>query len=200
MSAATAPAGKPFSERLVDFARDVQYRRIETENDREAVFRLRYEAYVREGTIPISPSKRFTDTYDETSNVSIFGTFVDGELVSSIRVHVASPDDPVSPSVGVFPDVLLPEIEKGHTVVDPTRFVVDPRVAGRYPELPYITVRLGFLASEYFQADLGLAAVRVRTPGFLFAVVPDEAAMRTAGISQSHQAFQPDGDQLPVRA
>ena len=65
-----------------------------------------------------------------------------------------------------FPDVLLPEIEKGHTVVDPTRFVVSPRLVRRYPELPYITVRLGFLASEYFHADLGLAAVRVEHQAF----------------------------------
>lgn len=166
MSAVAALSGKSFSERLVDFASDVQYRRVMTDEDREAVFRLRYEAYVREGTIPISFSKRLTDAYDEMPNVWIFGAFIDGRLASSIRVHVASPDQPNSPSMAVFPDVLVPEIEKGHTIVDPTRFVVDPALVGRYQELPYITVRLGFLASEYFDAELGLASVRVEHQAF----------------------------------
>jgi hypothetical protein len=166
MSSVAQRPQKTFSERLVDFGSEVRYQRVETDYEREAVFRLRYEAYVREGTIPISFSRRFSDTYDETRNVWIFGTYINGELASSIRIHVASPDHPVSPSVDVFPDVLLPEIEKGHTVVDPTRFVIHPSIARRYPELPYITVRLGFLASEYFQADLGLASVRLEHQAF----------------------------------
>jgi hypothetical protein len=166
MGSVAARVGKPFSERLSDFAETVRYRRIESEADREAVFRLRYEAYVREGTIPISFEKRFADKYDEMPNVWIFGAYIDGELASSIRVHVASPEHPTSPSVDVFPDVLRPEIERGHTIVDPTRFVTHPVIAKGYPELPYITVRLGFLASEHFGADLGLASVRVEHQAF----------------------------------
>lgn len=166
MSSVVARAGKVFSERLSDFAEAVQYRKVESEADREAVFRLRYEAYVREGTIPISFEKRFADKYDETPNVWIFGAYIDGQLASSIRVHVVTPEHPVSPSVDVFPDLLQPEIEKGHTIVDPTRFVAHPAIARNYPELPYITVRLGFLASEYFRADLGLASVRVEHQAF----------------------------------
>lgn len=166
MGSVAARVGKGFSERLSDFAETVQYRRIESEADREAVFRLRYEAYVREGTIPISFEKRFADKYDELPNVWIFGAYIDGELASSLRVHVATPEHPLSPSVDVFPDVLRPEIEKGRTIVDPTRFVAHPAIARHYPELPYITVRLGFLASEYFRADLGLASVRVEHQAF----------------------------------
>jgi hypothetical protein len=166
MSSVVARAGKVFSDRLCDFAETVRYRKIESEDDLEAVFRLRYEAYVREGTIPISFEKRFADRYDEMPNVWIFGAYVDGELVSSIRVHVATPQHPFSPSVDVFSDLLRPEIDKGRTIVDPTRFVTHPVIAKCYPELPYITVRLGFLASEYFRADLGLASVRVEHQAF----------------------------------
>jgi hypothetical protein len=53
-----------------------------------------------------------------------------------------------------------PELEAGKVIVDPTRFVVDPAVAGRYPEMPYVTVRLGHMAAEYFEADIVLATVR----------------------------------------
>ena len=80
MSSVARCPQKTFSERLVDFASEVRYQRVETEHEREAVFRLRYEAYVREGTIPISFSKRFSDTYDETCNVWIFGVYINGEL------------------------------------------------------------------------------------------------------------------------
>lgn len=166
MSSVVARAGRPFSERLGDFADTVQYRRIESEADLEAVFRLRYEAYVREGTIPISFEKRFSDKYDELPNVWIFGAYIRDQLASSIRVHVATPEHPLSPSVDVFPDVLGAHIERGHTIVDPTRFVAHPVIARNYPELPYVTVRLGFLASEYFGADLGLASVRVEHQAF----------------------------------
>src|SRR5690606_12042246 len=116
MSSVAARAGKAFSERLSDFAETVRYRKIEGEADREAVFRLRYEAYVRDGTIPISFEKRFADKYDEMPNVWIYGAYIDDVLVSSIRVHVATPEHPISPSVDVFPDVLRQEIEKGHTI------------------------------------------------------------------------------------
>jgi hypothetical protein len=44
--------------------------------------------------------------------------------------------------------------------------VAHPVIAKGHPELPYITVRLGFLASEYFRADLGLASVRVEHQAF----------------------------------
>ena len=91
---------------------------------------------------------------------------MDGELASSIRVTVASREAPVSPSVDVFSGLLRPEIERGRVIVDPTRFVADPERAGKYPELAYLTVRLGYLACGYFDADLGLATVRAEHRAF----------------------------------
>jgi len=68
--------------------------------------------------------------------------------------------------MSVFPDILGPELEKGKVMVDPTRFVADPARAKRIPELPYMTLRLAYVACEYFRADLGLASVRAEHQAF----------------------------------
>lgn len=164
--ASIALAGRSFSERLVDFLDVVDCRPIGNGEDREDVFRLRYNAYVREGAIPISFSKRFTDAYDETPNVWIFGLYVEDQLASSIRVHLVSPEYPDAPCMTAFSDLLRPEIARGHSIVDPSRFVADHALGRLHPELPYATVRLGFLASEYFNADIGLATPRAEHQAF----------------------------------
>lgn len=163
---AAAYAEKSFSERLSDFLDIVEYRRLDTEAQKEEAYRLRYDAYVREGTIPFDPSKRFADSFDEAPNVWIFGLYLEGTLASSIRIHVASPEHPEAPATAVFPDLLMPHIERGQKIIDPTRFVANHALARTNPELPYATVRLGFMASEYFNADMGLATVRVEHRAF----------------------------------
>lgn len=60
----------------------------------------------------------------------------------------------------MFADLLHPELDRGKTIIDPTRFVADPDKARVFPELPYVTVRLGYVACGQFDADIGLANVR----------------------------------------
>jgi hypothetical protein len=149
-----------FADRLQSFVRALDVRRADTDGDREEIFRLRYDAYLREGAIPPNQGQRFADRLDTTENVWIFGLRLDGALVSSIRVHVATEEYPESPAVEVFPDILMPALKAGKVIVDPTRFVADAEASRAHPELSYATVRLGFVASEYFNADIGLATVR----------------------------------------
>jgi hypothetical protein len=144
----------------------VDYRLVESEADRERVYRLRYDAYLREGAIKPNSEGRVTDEFDDSPYSWIFGVYLDGELASSIRISVAPPEHQASPSVHVFPDILKPELAAGKTIVDPTRFVADPSRDQRYPELPYLTVRLGYVACAYFNADIGLATVRAEHQAF----------------------------------
>jgi hypothetical protein len=72
----------------------------------------------------------------------------------------------VSYTTELFGDVLHPRLDKGEVFIDPARFVADPEKAQRFPELPYLTVRLVFLACEYFNADTGLAVVRATHQAF----------------------------------
>jgi hypothetical protein len=66
----------------------------------------------------------------------------------------------------VFSDVLLGDILAGQTFVDPTRFVADREMSRAFPELPYVTLRLPWLALEYFDASYMLAAVRAEHQAF----------------------------------
>jgi len=133
---------------------------------REAIFRLRYDAYRREGMIPANSSATFSDTYDWTPNAYLIGLYIEGKLASSIRIHVASREYPDCPTLQVFPEYLHPELDAGKIIIDPTRFVADEDLSRLHVELPYATLRLCHLAAEYFHADLALAAVRVEHQAF----------------------------------
>jgi hypothetical protein len=144
----------------------VDYRLIETPAERDEIYRLRYRAYLREGAILPQESQRVSDSYDDAPNAWIFGVYLHGELCGSIRVSVATSEWRMSPSVELFGDLLHPELDRGRVFIDPTRFVADPEKARRYPELPYATVRLGYVAGVHFNADVGLALVRPEHQAF----------------------------------
>jgi hypothetical protein len=147
-------------KRGLELLERVDYRRVETAADREEIYRLRYDAYAHEGAIAPRPDQRLTDRFDDDANSWIFGVYYDGVLASSIRVSVATPEHPMSPAVDAFPELLVPELNKGKVIVDPNRLVADPKRTQRAPELPYLTVRLGYVACSYFNADIGTATVR----------------------------------------
>jgi hypothetical protein len=147
-------------ERRTDPLEHVDYRLAETPEEKDEIYGLRYRAYLREGAIMPSASQRVTDRYDDLPNNFIFGIYVHGELFSSIRVSVLVGEWRGSPSSEMFCDMLHPELDRGKIIVDPTRFVADPEKARGFPELPYVTVRLGYVACAHFNADIGLANVR----------------------------------------
>jgi hypothetical protein len=157
-SAAEAIALVP--ERSTDPLEHVDYRLAETPEEKDRIYRLRYRAYLREGAILPSESERVTDRYDDLPNNFTFGIFLHGELYSSIRISVLTSEWRGSPSSEMFTDLIHPELDRGKIIIDPTRFVADPDKAKRFPELPYVTVRLGYVACGYFNADIGLANVR----------------------------------------
>ena len=147
-------------ERRSDPLEHVDYRLAETPEAKDEIYRLRYRAYLREGAILPSQSERVTDRYDALPNNFIFGIHLRGELLSSIRVSVLAGEWRGSPSSEMFTDMLHPELDRGKIIIDPTRFVADPDKARLFPELPYVTVRLGYVACAHFNADIGLANVR----------------------------------------
>ena len=155
-----------FSDRIARLLARIDCRRADSSEQRDAIFRLRYEAYLREGAISRNSSGRFSDAYDETPNAYLFGLYIDGELASSIRIHVASKEHPACLSLQAFPDILQPEIDTGKVIIDPTRFVADECLSRLHRGLPYATLRLSMVAAEHFRADLVLAAVKVEHQAF----------------------------------
>ena len=155
-----SPEGS-FSARLAQLAAKIEFRRADSDAEREAIFRLRYEAYRREGAIPADPSGRFADADDEAGNAYLMGLYIDGELATSLRLHIASNSGiPDCPSLHVFSDILQPLLDEGNVLVDTTRFVSDERLSRLYRGLPLVTIRLCVAAGEHFGGHHLLAAVR----------------------------------------
>lgn len=144
----------------------VEYRLIETPEEKDLVYLMRYKAYLHAGLISPLESQRVTDRFDDAPNVWNFGISVDGELCGSFRIHVLTSEWRLSYTTEVFGDVLHERLDRGEVFVDPARFVADPEKGQRFQELPYLMVRLGYMACEYFNADTGLTMVRTDHQAF----------------------------------
>jgi len=166
MHATSTSVGSSLNNRIMTLLPRVRYRRATSEGERAAIFRMRHDAYVREGAITQRPDGMFNDHVDEQPNCLLVGVYVDDRLAGSIRLSVTLPISKRLPTAEVFPETLLPEIEAGMRIVDPTRFVGDRDVSRDVPELPYLTLRAPWMAMEHFRADLMLAAVRPEHQAF----------------------------------
>jgi hypothetical protein len=156
----------PLVESEAEILSRVDYRLMETAEDREEIYRLRYRAYLNESAVAPNPGERIEDKFDHMANSWVFGLYFEGVLTSSIRISVSMPGTPLTPAVEAFGDLLEPEVAKGKIIVDPNRFVADPARTKRIPELPYLTVRLGYVACGHFDADIGTATVRKEHQAF----------------------------------
>lgn len=162
----------PAEARSIAFARGselvdhVDYRLCRTADEKEEIYNLRYRAYLREGAVQPSREQRVTDQYDDLGNSWTFGVYLYGELSGSVRISVLTSEWRESCSAEAFGEILLPRLDRGEVIIDPARFVADPDKARRAPELPYVTLRLAYMACEYFNADLGLAIVRPEHQAF----------------------------------
>ncbi len=167
MNTHTAKSPSRFSDRILRFLERVEHRPAQTAAEKEAIYRLRYEAYLRENFIaPTAERRLYDDVYDETPNCWNIGTFIDGELASAMRIHVATREKDFLPSAVAFADVIAPRLRKGYVIVDPTRFATKLDFSRRFPEMPYLTVRPGWMAGEYFGADFILATMRTEHQAF----------------------------------
>ncbi len=155
-----------FPSRVSRLLASVDYRRADSHAQREAIGRLRDQAYRREDAVSMDSAKTLIDRYDEVDNAFVFAVYVGGELASSLRLHVGSVAQLAFPSLGVFPEYLQPELEAGKVLIDTTRFVADERLSRCHRDLPYATLRLCILAAEHFAADQLLAAVSTEHQGF----------------------------------
>ena len=162
MSAATQATGATsrFALTLIDLLDRVQYRRVSVDEQFDPVYKLRYEAYRREEFIPINALEITKDAYDEAANCYCFGVYIDDRLVSSIRLHIATPENPTSPSRKIWPDVLGKIIDQGGSYVDPSRFTADHDASLEFPALPYLTLRAAVMACEHFSTTYCISSVR----------------------------------------
>ena len=184
----------------------VDYRVAETPEEKDAVYALRYRGYRHAVMIPSSESQRVIDEYDDAPNAWTFGVYVDGELCGSVRLNVLTSDWRMGFTTALFGDILHPRLDRGEVFIEPSRFVADPDKIGRFPELPFVTLRLGYLACEFFGADCAVALARSDHQAFyrrvfLYESIADARAFPNALVSVFLMAspFKQVGERVVTR-
>lgn len=137
-----------------------EYRRCESGEDLEDIYRLRYDAYRLNDLVPENPDRMVTDEFDDLPNCHRFGIYIDGHLASTIRLHAVTAATPYSPSTSVYPEQLLPRLRAGERFIDPSRFAAHPEWSRTYPQLPYLTLRLAGMACFHFNAPYCISMIR----------------------------------------
>jgi len=155
-----------FTQNVLSVLERVEYRLCEKGEDLEALYRLRYEAYVQAGMVKPDASRMVTDIFDTLPNAYCFGVYYEGRLVSTLRIHHVNAETPLSPSAEVFGDVLMQRLADGESFVDPSRFAADAEASANIRVLPYITLRLAVVACRYFNPTYCLTAIKEEHQGF----------------------------------
>ncbi len=162
-----ADATSRFSERLLRFLERVEHRVARSADQREAVYRLRYQAYLRNGLMTERPDGQLYDPkYDDAPNAWVTMTLVDGELAGTTRINVAHGDYSGLPAVHAYPGVMAARLIDRPLVVEFTRLAARLELSSAYPELAYMIMRPAFLAAEHFDADLAVASPRAEHLAF----------------------------------
>jgi hypothetical protein len=155
-----APVENSFKDKALEVLRSLEYRRINGGEELEDIYRLRYDAYRRDGLIGEDKNGMSSDAYDESPNAHIFGLYYDGQLASSIRVHHATAEMPTCPTLSHFPGILEPYLDEKVSFIDSSRFCADAEFSQRIPNLPLFTTRLTAMACFYYEADYMLSVIR----------------------------------------
>lgn len=155
-----------YADRVFELLERVEYRRADSEEDKRAIFKLRYEAYKRAGTVRLGSSGLFHDPLDEAPNVWIIGVYIDGDLASSLRLHISAGPGAPLPAMGAFRDIVEPHLQAGRVIIDVTRHVSKLEYSLRYSVMPYITIRPTALAQEFFDADYTVVACLLEHQAF----------------------------------
>ena len=147
------------NEQVIEALKHVRYKVMTDSSDLEKIYRLRYTCYRAQQSIAENELGLMTDAFDETANCVHVGVEMDGEVLAALRLHLVSSLSYVSPTLEVFPE-MLDRVEGGETVLDPTRFVINPATRKSRLPLHFLALRIPFLAAIFYDIDLALAPVR----------------------------------------
>ncbi|MGE0279447.1 MAG: hypothetical protein AB7P20_02375 [Rhizobiaceae bacterium] len=149
-----------FNETILDLLEHVEYRLVTGGEDLEAIYRLRYESFLKAGMLDPKPIRMLEDRWDDLPNSYRFAVYIDGDLAGTLRVNHVTRDMPYAPAMDTFPELLVSRVERGETFIDLTRFAADPDKAPVPGVLPFITLRLAMMANHYFKPTSALAAIK----------------------------------------
>jgi N-acyl-L-homoserine lactone synthetase len=89
----------------------------------EAIYRLRYEAYLRKGYIPPNPSGKKNDEWDELATTIQFAAVEEGKVLGAVRLVLDSHEG--LPMERVFPREVADLRAQGRKVAEASTLVVD---------------------------------------------------------------------------
>jgi len=153
------------NKQVIDALESCRYKVLSDSKDLEQVYRLRYECYRAERSIPENKRGIMADPFDETANCVHVAVEMDGKILASVRLHLISELSLTSPTLEVFPE-LLDEVKRGQTILDTTRFVISPEARKQRVPLHFLVLRIPFLAAMFYNIDLALAPVRTEHTAF----------------------------------
>lgn len=96
-----------------------------TASQREAIFKLRYDAYYDQGLIRGNKTGKLFDWQDEESSSSIYGITLRGTLVSTIRLSLVSRKQKACTTYAMFKDDFDPIVDNGEKILDCSRLAVN---------------------------------------------------------------------------
>lgn len=154
-----------FNDTMLELLEHVEYRLATGGEDLEAIYQLRYRSYLRAGMIGPNAEQMLRDRWDDLPNCYRFGVYYDGELVSTVRIHHLTRQNPYSPSAETYPAALAERL-KTTSFVDVTRFTAATEKAPSPNALPFLTLRLVVVASTYFGGLPALVPVKLEHASF----------------------------------
>lgn len=163
-----------FSRRMLERLNEIEVRPVGFGEDREAVYRFRYAAYRAAGHMRANAARLVHDEHDDAPGAMLFALHHRGRMVSSIRFNLVTPDNRTGMSRLAFPDIVEPMLDRGETIIDPTRFAVCPSEGRELPQLSYVTVRLAAMACAHFRTDHAFSLVRPSHAAFYRKVFASE--------------------------
>ena len=167
MSARIVDAPSHFSDRVFRLLERIEYRIARSTIEREAVFRLRYDAYRRNELLePRADGQLYDERYDNAPNALITMTFFDGELAGTTRLNFGAGESAILPSRRVYPDVVEPKLRAGKALIETTRLAAQLDTTSVHAELAYLIMRPGYIAAEHFDADYAVASPRAEHMAF----------------------------------
>lgn len=139
----------------------LKIKRAHTEDLRDAVYSLRYQAYRREGAIDELQGERFEDKYDQQPNHVLWALCDQERVVGSIRTTWFDPSEPSLriPEMDGYAEDLPKFVPADVRLVSGNRFVTDPDRKDRDSSYALLLLR-HYMVVAHQKAGFSLAAVR----------------------------------------
>jgi hypothetical protein len=139
--------------KLTAFSKRVTSKIAKSYLERSAIFKLRYQAYLRGELIAPNSFRRYVEPADHAANALLIGLYIDRSLIASLRLQIGTKAAPSLTSGDLFPELLQPLLQDDKLIVEMSCIATDGDLARHHFWMPYIILRTWIAAAEYFCAD-----------------------------------------------